>query len=63
MKYLKKFDRHAEYEAYKNSQDYLTPNVSWCIDRSEVHYAKYVRNYSKEYFTIEALEDGNVFFK
>ena len=41
MKYLKKFETHAEYEAYKNSQDYLTPNVSYCVDRDEVHFGKY----------------------
>ena len=63
MKYLKKFETHAGYEAYKNSQDYLTPNVSYCVDLNEVHFEKYVRDYSKEYFTIEALEDGNVYFK
>ena len=47
MKYIKKFKTHAEYEAYKNGQDYLTPNVSWCVDLDEVHFNKYVRDYSK----------------
>lgn len=41
MKYLKEFETHAEYEAYKNGQDYLTPNVSWCVDLDEVHFNKY----------------------
>ena len=63
MKYIKKFETHTDYTTYKNSQDYLTPNVSYCVDRNEVHFEKYVRDYSKEYFTIEALEDGNVYFK
>lgn len=45
MKYLKKFKTHAEYEAYKNSQDYLTPNVSWCLDNNEVHFNKYTLPY------------------
>ena len=63
MKYIKKFKTHAEYEAYKNGQDYLTPNVSWCVDLDEVHFNKYVRDYSKEYFTIEALAAGDVYFK
>ena len=62
MKYLKLFENHAEYEAYKNSQDYLTPNVSYCVDLNEVHFEKYVRDYSKEYLTFEALEDGNFTF-
>lgn len=43
MKYLKKFETHAEYEAYKNSQDYITPNVSWCLDNNEVHFNKYIK--------------------
>ena len=63
MKYLKLFENHAGYEAYKNSQNYLTPNVSYCVDLSEVHYNKYVRrDYSKEYLTIEAIENGTISF-
>lgn len=38
MKYIKKFDTHTEYTAYKNGQYYLTPNVSYCVDRDEVHF-------------------------
>ena len=37
MKYLKKFDTHTEYETYRDSQDYVTPNVSYCVDMNEVH--------------------------
>ena len=62
MKYLKLFENHTGYEAYKNSQDYLTPNVSYCVDRNEVHFNKYVRDYSKEYLTIEAIENGTISF-
>lgn len=63
MKYLKKFETHAEYEAYKNSQDYLTPNVSYCVDLNEVHFEKYVppHDYSKDYLTFVALEDATTF--
>ncbi len=63
MKYIKLFENHSDYTAYVESQDYLTPNVSYCVDLNEVHFNKYVRDYSKEYFTIEALEDGNVYFR
>ena len=63
MKYIKLFENHSDYAAYVESQDYLTPNVSYCVDLNEVHFNKYVRDYSKEYFTIEALEDGNVYFR
>ena len=37
MKYLKKFDTHTEYETYRDSQNYVTPNVSYCVDMNEVH--------------------------
>ena len=57
MKYIKKFETHTEYEVYKNSQEYLTPNVSYCVDLNEVHFEKYVRDYSKEYLTFKAVED------
>ena len=38
LKYLKRFDTHGEYEVFKNSEDYLMPNVSYCLDMKEVHY-------------------------
>ena len=50
MKYIKLFENHSDYAAYVESQDYLTPNVSYCVDLNEVHFNKYVRDYSKEYF-------------
>ena len=62
MKYLKKFETHTEYDAYKASEDYLTPNVSYCADRNEVHFEKYVRDYSKEYLTTKALGTGTISF-
>ena len=57
MKYIKKFKTHSGYETYKDSEDYTTPNVSYCVEQTEVHYEKYVRDYSKEYLTFEAVED------
>ena len=42
MKYIKKFETHSDYEDYLESQDYLTPNVSYCVDQNEVHFEKYV---------------------
>ena len=41
MKYIKKFDTHAEYEAALSSL--ILPNVSFCVDTpNEVHYNPYV---------------------
>ena len=57
MKYLKKFETHTEYETYKDSEDYLTPNVSYCVDRNDVHFEKYFIDYPKEYLTFYAMED------
>ena len=37
-KYLKKFETHAEYEAYSGGGEMLLPNVSYCEDNNEVHY-------------------------
>ena len=63
MKYIKKFKTTAEYESYINDpENFIKPNVSLCKDTNFVYYHKYVPepDYSKEYFTIEALEDGTV---
>jgi hypothetical protein len=38
MKYLKLFNQHTDYETFKASQDYIEPNVSYCINEDEVHY-------------------------
>ena len=61
-KYLKLFEQHAQYETYINSQDAVLPNVSYCIDNDEVHYNPYVHDYSKDYLTTIALEDGTISF-
>ena len=42
MKYLKKFNTHSEYEAYVNSDEYITPNVSLCEQEDEVHITPWV---------------------
>lgn len=36
--YIKLFQNHTQYEAYKNSANYVTPNVSYCEQQDEVHY-------------------------
>ena len=57
MKYLKLFKNHAEYEEAR--QNLVLPNVSHCIQEIEVHYDPIVPpDYSQEYLTFEALEDG-----
>ena len=59
MKYLKLFDNHSDYDAYTNNM--ITPNVSYCLLEDEVHFNGNV-NYSKEYLTFEAIENGTISF-
>lgn len=59
--YLKQFTTHSQYESYI-ATDYAKPNVSYCVQQNEVHYNPWVRDYSKEYFTTIALENGTISF-
>ena len=53
MKYIKKFDTHAEYEAAQSGL--ILPNVSFCVDTpNEVHYNPYVEPTT----TYEAIDLG-----
>ena len=38
-KYLKLFQEAAEYEQFKNSKDYILPNVSWIVSDRTIHLA------------------------
>ena len=40
MKHIKKFERHSDYDIYRNSQSYISPNVSYCADFNEIHLEK-----------------------
>ncbi len=60
-KYLKLFETHAEYQTYAQSGDMIKPNVSYCEDDNEVHYNPII-DYSSEYLTFVALEDGTFTF-
>jgi len=61
MKYLKLFEKHSDYVDYTQSE-YPLPNVSWCIREVEAHFHKAERDYSKEYLTTEAIENGTISF-
>ena len=39
MEYIKLFETHNEYETYVESEDYVTPNVSYCEDNKELHFS------------------------
>lgn len=38
-KYIKKFDTHLDYEDFIETEDFIKPNVSYCVDNVEVHYS------------------------
>ena len=62
MKYLKKFETHEDYEEYLTGGTIVKPNVSYCEDFDDVHYNPYVHDYSQDYFTTVALENGTITF-
>ena len=59
-KYIKLFDTHSEYLAFTQTDDFLKPNVSHCIQEDEVHYNPY--DFSDRYFTTIARESGAISF-
>ena len=62
MIYLREFRNHGEYDVFTASTEYLLPNVSTCLQENEMHYNPYVHDYSQDYLTFEALEDGTFQF-
>jgi hypothetical protein len=53
MKHLKLFNDTASYEAYKNSEDYVLPNVSYVEETKGVSYEPYVAPVILIEFTVE----------
>ena len=56
MKYLKYFEQTSAYEAYKNGDDYILPNVSYIVETDKVNYDK-LNTIFQNYLTIKALEN------
>ena len=59
MDYIKRFDKHSEYESFKNSENYTMPNVSYCEGEETPHYNS-EWDYKNQYFTIKCLTAGSV---
>ena len=59
MEFIKLFQNHSEYGGFVSGGTMVKPNVSHCIQENEVHYNHY-HDYSKDYLTIESLEDNNI---
>ena len=62
MDYLKLFENHSQYETFINGGGVAKPNVSHCIQENKVHYNPIPHDYSKDYLTFMALEDGQFGF-
>lgn len=56
MKYLKKFENHAQYEG--DRQNLNLPNVSLCEQENEVHYNPYVDPYNGHAYVDLGLPSG-----
>lgn len=39
MKYLKLFETDAEYQTFKQTDEFIKPNVSHCVNENHVHYS------------------------
>ena len=48
MKYLKKYNKHTQYQLDKDNNIIILPNVSKCIDNNHVHF----NNIARYYFNI-----------
>ena len=60
MDYLKLFGTDAEYQAFKQSDKFIKPNVSHCVSENEVHYNPHT--FADEYLTFVALENTTFTF-
>ena len=60
MEYLKLFENHTEYQSFKQTDEFIKPNVSHCIQENEVHYNP--KGYKYDYFTTVARENGTISF-
>ena len=55
------FDNKEDYQKYRKTNNFETPNVSYCIDEDKVYYEQII-DYSKEYLTFNVLTSGTVSF-
>ena len=58
--YIKLFENHTQYEAYKNSVNYVTPNVSYCEEQDEVHYNPYIDPFNGYEYVDLGLPSGTL---
>ena len=61
-KYIKVFDEHSQYETFRDGEDYLIPNVSYCIQEDEVHY-NYIDPFKGHEYIDLGLPSGTLWAK
>ena len=57
-RYLTKFNNYSEYVAFKQSDEFVKPNVSHCTQENDVHYNPSEWKY--EYLTFEVIDAGTI---
>ena len=60
MKYLKRFDDHADYTAYTAATSFARPNTSVCDQEDHTHFNEY--NFQDRYLTFKAVTNGTFKF-
>ena len=63
QKHLKKFNNLSDYETFKESDDFVLPNISYIESNNEITYSELKEDHKNEYLTFEALEDGTYSFR
>lgn len=63
MEYLRLFQEHSGYTEYKNSEGFLKPNVSHCVNENEVHYTSLYDPYNKHAYVDLGLASGTKWAK
>lgn len=64
--YIKKFSGHTDYEAFAQTEDFIKPNVSLCIQEDDVHYNPIaqplimVYNVADSQYTEKNIFDSNI---
>ena len=58
-KYIKLFETDEEYLFFRNSVNFITPNVSVIKENDDKVLYNKIYNYSEQYFTIQSLGDDN----
>lgn len=59
-KYIKKFDTHSDYEDFIETEDFIRPNVSYCVDNKDVHYNPYVDPFNGHAYVDLGLPSGTL---